>query len=121
MARRKSRNVEIQVNNHIIVLHENEGDVTSLHAETLINNCHFLCHIDCSSGNNILPAKYAGGLKLRRSEKILYAANRTQINILGKCYVTAQFGNYFKTKAKFFVSDAVHEALYTLHKFLVEM
>lgn len=109
-AGRNSRTFGGRTNNHIAAFRENAGDATSLYAETLINNHHLLCAVASGFGNNILPAQYAGGLEIRRCNEILYTANRTQINVLGECFITVRFGNKFETKIKFLVSDNIKEA-----------
>lgn len=91
--------------------HENHQNAKSFYARASINNHQCLCLVDSGAESNLLPARYATDVRLRQSDKTLFAANGSQIEISGECTLTVRFGDQFRAKVKFIVSTVISEVI----------
>lgn len=74
-AGRKDQGQTSQMNYSATGRHENHQNAKSFYARASINNHQCLCLVDSGAESNLLPARYATDVRLRQSDKTLFAAN----------------------------------------------
>src|SRR6218665_2620632 len=76
-----------------------------------INHRSKKCLIDTGSEVSVLPSLDAEGLELQPTRRVLLAANRTGIRVLGEVTVRLKINRGFEIESKFLVSDQVFEPM----------
>ena len=90
--------------------HVNSTGEGSIYATLVVNGQSQTCLIDCGSEISIIPEELATGLEREESDKVLLAANSTQISQLGEVIVKVEIGEH-TTTSKMLVSDQVESII----------
>src|SRR5688572_2847956 len=76
-----------------------------------INGRPQLCLIDTGSEVSLVPSSTVDGLELRSCNRVLMAANGSDINVLGEVRVPIKIANGFYIHTSFLVSDQISEPM----------
>lgn len=108
---RGSQRFVSRINNSTSGATADDRNATSYYLRTIINNHSLLSLLDSGSDSNILPARYAEGVRLYQTNKTLLVANGTRMDIVGECILNVRLANQVSTKIKFIVSETVADVI----------